>query len=383
MSYQISPRFKKYLEETSIFAGILIIVTSLIARSVLQSITLNKESNALEIFLVKVLSEYTNEFILGGFILIAVGLLTKSLTKRVSELWKTEISKELSNEITSASDRTRELVAYRTVDEVVASADVPAEALSKQLPNIYSKIYGDHCGNEESLLAAVQKKHSNFYDSKIPHRSDYHQTVTVKNHNTETIVWQEVCSYKLHTVALDPKYTPENKSPSDVIHLLRYVSVASVTELDSFHLEISVKHGNEGNSISIFDSRKSLLIDDNQVSIKPGFEEHINITQEGDELYLAFEQDIQLVDPWTHVEIKEHSIIRDDYMLSRRNEPTCRAKINISLPTNWKFELIMFGHPNDWTIHQYPPSTLSAWTNDWILPGITFYCKWNRPKDGT
>lgn len=105
----------------------------------------------------------------------------------------------------------------------------------------------------------------------------------------------------------------------------------------------------------------------------------MEISQQGDVLEINICKQHDITTEWTEIEIKETSTIKDDYFISRRNEPTCGAKITMNLPDDWGFELIRFGHPDDWTIHQHPTNTLSAWTKKWVLPGITFFCKWERP----
>lgn len=313
--------------------------------------------------------------LIGGLLIYfaATGIETFFQTK-ISPLVEAHVER-LSNELDKVGEDTKDLLSAKLLDGVV-NASSQSEIRSK-LRDFHAKAYGSHCGNDQGLYSAVESKLTKFYEADQPHRSDYNQTVTVVDNGNESIIWHEVCSYKIHAVSFDQQYGPVEKKT--ISHNVRYSSIVKVAELSfdgeapKYKLQISV------DDREIFNSATDLRLVKGTVQIKEGVE-GVVVNQSDSTLEISLDRNIQITRAWTDIQIKETSTIFDDYFISRRNEPTCGAKITMNLPDAWSFELIRFGHPEDWTIHQHPVNTLSAWTKGWVLPGITFFCKWQKPE---
>lgn len=322
-----------------------------------------------------------------GWVILISSIMTYFVASGIERFFREKISPmvnnhvaKLSNQLEESSNDTKELLSAKLLDNMVAAA--PREAIKNKLKDIHEKAYGPHCGHERGLYSALSEKLSPFLEAETPHRSDYHQTVTVRENGDNSIIWHEVCSYQIHTVCLEENQSyfdePEKEKKEAVTHTIRYVSIVKAAELtfdgDNAKYKLKISIDDE----TVFDSSTDLHLKEDKVKIKPGVE-GVKVEQNGNSFKITFEKEHQIEQPWTSVEIMETSTILDDYFISRRNEPTCGAKITMNLPDDWEFELIRFGHPDDWTIHQHPGNTLSAWTSKWLLPGITFFCKWQRP----
>ncbi len=365
----------------SMFAiGFILILIGILSDSihdlVVDTIGINKDSGIAE-FVDGKLGDAT----WLGAVLLFGGVVVYFFSSGVEGFFKNKISPiitghvdRLSEELNQVGDDTRNLLGARMLDSIVAAS--PPNEVKAKLRFIHEKAYGRHCGNDQGLYAAVEDKLSMFYDPEKPHRSDYHQTVTVVENSIDSITWHEVCSYKMHTVCL------ENKKEEDInpiAHVISFSSTIKVAELSLEGEKPKYKLSILVDEKTIFDSVSDLYLENGLVRVKDDID-GVVVEQRSDSLKIQIMKVHNIKKPWTEVEIKETSTIKDDYFISRRNEPTCGAKITMNLPDDWWFELISFGHPEDWTIHQHPANTLSAWTKSWLLPGITFFCKWERPK---
>ena len=315
-----------------------------------------------------------------GVIFLSGAVAVYFMSSGIENFFKNKISPivtdhvdRLSDELNQVSVDTKKLLGAKMLESVVAAS--PQSEVRSKLRYIHEKAYGAHCGSELGLYAAVEKKLSMFLDPEKPHRSDYHQTVTVVENSADSITWHEVCSYKIHTLCFE-----NNSDRSDPVEYpIMFSSTIKAAELsfdgDDPKYKLLIMVGED----KIFDSVQDLSLGVGGEVMVNGDIQGVSVDQYSDTLKIIIEKPYQIRKPWIEVEIKETSTIKDDYFISRRNEPTCGAKITMNLPDNWWFELISFGHPDDWTIHQHPTNTLSAFTKSWLLPGITFFCKWERP----
>ncbi len=319
--------------------------------------------------------EYGSILLLGGVSIYFISTGLEAFFKNnISPLLEVHVDK-LSNQLEAVAVGTNSLLSAKLLSNIISAS--PKELVKDHLKQAHEKAFGAHCGNEHGLYTAVEDKFLKFYKADQPHRSDYNQTVTVVENDERSIIWHEVCTYKIHTVAFGKDYT--NTKNTNVPYNLKFSSTVKVAELtfngDSPKYSLAIIF--EGNTI--FNSRSDLeLSAAGKVEAKKPIE-GLKIIHVGSTLSIELDRQYQLSKEWTNIEIKETSTILDDYFISRRNEPTCGANINMNLPDGWSFELISFGHPSDWNIQQHPMNTLSATTKKWLLPGITFFCKWQRP----
>lgn len=316
--------------------------------------------------------------IIGGFfIFFSASGIEGFIRKKVNPIVESHVS-TLRKELQKSNEDTKALVSARVIDSVISAT--PPNQIKERLKLLHEKAYGVHCGNNQGLYTAVNEKLSPFFEQDKPHRSDYHQTVTVQEVDNESIKWSEVCSYKIHTVSLD-KELANNTNDAPITHRVKYSTLAKVSDLsfeedneNSYMLELAI------DGIVIFNSTKHLTLESATV-IKVNDEiEGVKAEISNSIISIQIDREHKIASAWTSIEIKETSVIQDDYFISSRKEPTCGARITIVLPQNWSFELIKFGHPDDWTIHQHPSHTLSAWTKTWLMPGITFFCRWERQQ---
>ncbi len=311
---------------------------------------------------------------IGGFVIyfLATGI-EKFFEKRISPIIKDHVDR-LSNELSEVSSNTKDLLSARLLDGVIDTTS--RKVIRDKLQDLHSKAYGNHCASDKGLYYAVQEKMGPFYFTDKTHRSDYNQTVTIVDNDDGSITWHEVCGYKIHSVCFDQDYV--DVECKKISHHLRYGTLVKTDQISfegedtKYQLTISV------DDKEIFNTKNDLCINDGQVCVNVKVD-GVTIDQTKDNLKITLDRYIDITKAWTKVEIKESSIIYDEDFISRRHDPTCGAKININLPEYWTFESVVFGHPLDWEINQHPPHTLSASTQKWVLPGITFYCKWQKP----
>ncbi|WP_029654857.1 hypothetical protein [Marinobacter daepoensis] len=352
---------------------------------IVNDLGINKNSSLSEL-----IESYLGEAKWVGWTILLSSIIVYFIAASIEKFFHTKISPivtthvdRLSEELNEVGTNTRRLLSAKLLDNLISAS--PRDEIRSKLKLIHERAYGPHCAHELGLYSAVSEKLSPFLEPETPHRSDYHQTVTVMENGKDSIIWHEVCSYKIHTICLEPGYenneeedssTPE---PKCIKHNVKFSSIVKVAELSfdgdnpKYQLSISVDHE------EVFNSLKHLYLDGKTVKLKAEAD-GISVTHKGSTLEIRLNKEHTIDKPWTDIEIKETSTIYDDYFISSRNEPTCGAKITMNLPDNWSFELIRFGHSEDWTIHQHPTNTLSAWTTKWLMPGITFFCKWQRPE---
>mgnify|MGYP000001359462 CR=1 FL=1 len=336
----------------------------------------NKNTSGLSIFLSNQLPEfkwYGVIFLIGSIASYFISTGIESFIKdKISPLVATHVDR-LSTELENVSKSTNSLLSAKLLSNIIDAS--PQSLVQKHIKQVHEKAFGTHCGNSHGLYTAVENKFSKFYEESQPHRSDYNQTVTVVENSEDSIVWHEVCTYKIHTIS----FSEEGHDTGPVPYNLRFSSTVKVAELtfegkDPKYKLVILVEGDE-----IFNSERHLALSNGKVVTKEDIK-GLRINHTGKTLNIELDRDYPLTKEWTHIEIKETSTIYDDYFISRRNEPTCGANINMNLPDGWSFELISFGHPDDWTIHQHPMNTLSAITKKWLFPGITFFCKWQKPE---
>ena len=361
---------------TLVLVGILSFVIGSFSIEIHSFFVGGENTSGLSIFL----REELPEFKWYGVILLIGGFTSYFLSTGIESFFKGKISPilashvdRLSDELKTVSTNTNSLLSAKLLSNIIDAS--PEDLVKNHIKQAHEKAFGKHCGSNHGLYTAVENKFSSFYEESQPHRSDYNQTVTVVENSADSIVWHEVCTYKIHTISLSDKYGDESEVPYN----LRFSSTVKVAELTfdgndpKYKLVITVEES------EIFNSEVHLKLEQGKVVIKEDIE-GLKINHTGNTLNIELDRNYPLTKEWTHIEIKETSTIFDDYFISRRNEPTCGANINMNLPDGWSFELISFGHPNDWTIHQHPMNTLSAITKRWLFPGITFFCKWQRPE---
>lgn len=317
-----------------------------------------------------------------GGVIIGTSIISAFFASGIEAFFKNKISPEiqkhvdrLSTELNQSATNTNKLLNEKLLENIIGTSS--GELVRSQLKQIHRKAYGSHCGNDNGLYSAVNNKFSHFFEPEQPHRSDYNQTVTVIENDSDSIKWHEVCTYKIHTVAFDQDFDDVSERP--IQYPIKFASTVKAAELEfqgeepTYSLCITV------DDTTLFDSKTDLEVKNQKVVPKDGID-WLTVNQNGNTFEISIERVHDVSKAWTDIKIVETSTIYDDYLISRRNEPTCGANININLPTGWNFELISFGHPNDWTIHQHPTNTLAAVTKTWLLPGITFFCKWKRPS---
>ncbi|MEO9274487.1 hypothetical protein ABFY09_06475 [Marinomonas sp. 5E14-1] len=346
-----------------------------------NTLNINKASS-----IMSVLESSLDQLAIWGLLLILATFCINRISNRIKYFFKKEISPLIDNhtekvqqQLEASSENTKSLLNARVLDTVISAAS--SDEIKNKIRDIHCKAYGSHCESDHGLFPYVDQKISKFYNSEKPHRSDYHQTVTIQDNDDESITWHEVCSYKLHTIALDPNYGTKDPNLMSVAHTVRYSSALKVNDLsltldssssDSAKYNLEVRIDDE----VIFDSKEHLKIVGEKIVVDSI--DGVEIKQENGTLEISITHDFTITNAWTNIEIKETSTIFDDYFISSRKEPTCGAKITINLPSTWGFELVKFGQPEDWNIHQHPTNTLSAWTKSWVLPGITFFCRWKK-----
>lgn len=356
----------------------------------IQSLIVDDIGISKESILSKFIEEYLVETKWIGWTIVLSSIFVYFIASSIERFFQTKISPivtkhvdRLSEELNEVGSDTRRLLSAKLLDNLISAS--PRNEIRSKLKLIHERAYGPHCAHELGLYSAVSEKLSPFLEPETPHRSDYHQTVTVMENGKDSIIWHEVCSYKIHTICLEPGYqdneAEESQSPESkcIKHNVKFSSIVKVAELSfdgdnpKYQLSISVDHE------EVFNSLKHLYLDGKTVKLKDKTD-GVSVIHKGSTLDIRLNKEHTIDKPWTDIEIKETSTIYDDYFISSRNEPTCGAKITMNLPDNWSFELIRFGHSEDWTIHQHPTNTLSAWTTKWLMPGITFFCKWQRPE---
>lgn len=319
-----------------------------------------------------------------GIFLIAVTFSVEYLSSKLAEFFTKSVTpiidkhvEELSQSLETISATTRTMLSERLIESIVNSSD--QETVKKQLKNIHAKAYGEHCAADQGFYTAINQKYLPFLERNKPHRSEYQQTVTVVEHGPDSIKWHEVCTYKIHTIGHDLQYGATERE--GIKHKIKFSTTVEASKLtfdgdDPFY-SLILKVNDE----ILFDSKDHLVIGDTgAVEVKDNSMNWLEVSHIANSLTISISKNHEIREAWTNIEIIESSTITDDYFISRRNEPTYGANININLPDGWYFEHIAFGHPEDWNIHQHPVNTLSANTRTWLLPGITFFCKWKRPS---
>lgn len=384
---KIKQKLRANLQLTSFFlTGVALLIigsfSTEIHSLIVDDIGINKDST-----ISNLAKEHLSELKLFGWTIIISSIIVYFIASSIERFFKSKISPivtshvdQLSEELNNMGEETTRLLSAKLLDNIIEAS--PSNEIRAKLKSIHEKAYGSHCANELGLYSAVSEKLSPFLEPEKPHRSGYHQTVTVMDNGKDSIIWHEVCSYKIHTICLEPEHQAnkdDEEKQKSIKHNVKFSSIVKVAELSfdgedpKYHLSIWV------DKKEIFNSGKHLYLDKKTVKLKDQTE-GISVTHKGKTLEIEINKEHVIDKPWTDIEIKETSTIHDDYFISSRNEPTCGAKITMNLPDNWSFELIRFGDSEDWTIHQHPTNTLSAWTTKWLMPGITFFCKWERPE---
>ncbi|OZY86770.1 hypothetical protein CBP51_07095 [Cellvibrio mixtus] len=366
-----------YLNITSFITGIALIVISTVCSFLVKEIKNDNKESEIKSSIIDMIDSYADEGMISGFILIGFTLMSITVIKGAKKLWNDEISKELSDEINKAAKQTREVVAIATIDDLLNSKSVTSDLLKTKLPEIYQKAFGDHCADEDSLYKFTQKKLERFFSESEPIRTDYDQVVTVKEGDNKSIIWQEVTTYRIKISSLE-------KDSSEVIHPYKFGTSIKAAELSfegsdpKYLLQIKYTEDDWATEHTLFDSTKHLRTDKATGKVVIKDNEFATVLHQDETLTIEISKDINLTKKLTNFKTVEKSCIYDDYFLSKRRTPIYRSHITMILPDNWEFELIKFGHEEDWTIHQYPPNVLKARTEQWVMPGIAFYCKWKH-----
>lgn len=310
-------------------------------------------------------------FFIGGLALYAARVFIDRFWKKYIRPAMDEHVSELSGALEKMRNDTYDLLSAAKLEQIVSRSS--PEELKNQLRPIYSRVYGSHCESDRGLFAAVERTVGPYFDPKKPHRSDYQQTITIEDNADGTITWHEVTSYKLHTVSKDEDYSTIDEDDPGVPYTVTYGTGAKFPIANgkiALHLKVKV------NDDIIFDSNEKLKIDEKNQIVVVGDNNGLTAEWAGDNLKIRVVRNITIDSKWVTVEIQESSRILDNYFVSRRNEPTCGAKINMRLPSGWAFDHIAFGDPDVWSIHQHPPNVLSASTSHWVLPGLMCAVMW-------
>lgn len=333
-----------------------------------------------------VILDRTKELPYIGFFVLLVFFIVEYLSNKLENFFTKTITpivdshvENLTKNLDNISNTTKTMLSERLLENIVSSSN--PQSIRDQLKNIHARAYGEHCAMEQGFYTSINQKYLPFLERKKPHRSEYQQTVTVVENDAYSIKWHEVCTYKIHTIGYDTQYGEVEEEGID--HRIKFSTMVEVSKLTlngdnpSYSLKLNI------DDETLFDAKDHLVVSKNgvvEVKNTDSDMEWLEVKHTGNSLEIGINKPHKINKAWTKIEIIESSTITDDYFISRRNEPTYGANININLPDGWYFENINFGHPEDWNIHQHPVNTLSAHTRTWLLPGITFFCKWKRPK---
>lgn len=283
----------------------------------------------------------------------------------------------LNEKLAKSHSRVHKLVGAGKITTVIEQAD-PSD-VQNHLRLMHAKAFGSHCDSDQSLYHASTEKLYNHLDPKVPHRSGYSQLINVTENPDSTISWCEICSYKLHTIHFDPALGG-NIDNEEIQYPFHYGSQIRVDDRcyeegrsQNFELEIKI------NDEVIFDAQKEIVVDNGEMKLRRPID-GVVLRNSKNTVNIDIDRLIPIQSAWTKIEIKETSTVLDNYLISSRRDPTFGFNLNITLPQGWDFEMLKFDDKNDWTINTHPENVMSAKTEKWILPGITYFVQWRKPN---
>lgn len=315
----------------------------------------------------------------AGIGLIALGIIFTIISTLFKEFWAgyiepflTDHINQLERELRKTRDATRTMLASHQLESAITQS-TPQTAKSS-FSSIYKKAFGNHCGSDGGLYKAIDKEIHPFLNPKTPHRSNHNSFVDITEKGG-AFVWNEVATYRLHTIAFDRDIMHDDVITSPISYPLEYGTELKIRDedLDEYSLKITVAGTVILDSITHFTRNDAGLF----VSSDPD----VLIKYERDNLKINLSKNIEINEAWTDVEIEEktRSPYEDDMLVGMRQHPTCGSTIHMRLPVGWQFEEINMSNNADWKVtHPGGKNALSANNPNWIMPGILYVCRWRK-----
>ncbi len=272
-----------------------------------------------------------------------------------------------------------------------ALAKSSQQQIKDQLPSMMSSAFGDHCLHPSSLYMELQRKLIPFLSPGVPHQSNFTQTINVRSFDRESIIWEEECGYRVHSIAHHVPVNgasfagPPSPSVASIPFAIPYATRSIIGDIDSneaFHERFSLLI-NVGQKV-LFDSSKDLTYCPDSKKIR--CVERVNFVVSNVSngvLEISVNPKVELREEWTKIGISERNIIKDNSFTFRKTVPVYGVMVNVQLPSDWEFEERNFDNEDEWDTSGSKAWQLYADRKDkWVLPGMYLSCRWRRPEEG-
>tara|TARA_Y100000588_G_C14206388_1_gene904856 strand:+ start:721 stop:1830 length:1110 start_codon:yes stop_codon:yes gene_type:complete len=299
----------------------------------------------------------------------------KSLEEHISSVQK-QATDRFANEFEEAS----RVLKSRNLIETMENTE--SEILKACMPEIQSKIYGDHTKSDHSLTAAVEKHLGRYFTSKAPHRSTYRKMINILPKEDGSFRWDEVSSYKIHSIAHDKDY-PDNgftgpEAPN--LYPIHYRSSGLLPSIDSDLSSLVLKIKIDGKEL--IDSRNLIIPNDQDTFELEQNGYNMKIKREKRNILISFDYDIPINKAWTDVEIVEQSISSDTSITLHSICPTCKMDISVTVPDSYEIGEYALSNKDRWEVTDDPYYRLVVRNDGWVFPGLAAHISW-RKRDST
>lgn len=311
----------------------------------------------------------------------------------MKSLWQTTVSPVFANMQTSLQthidtvqdsankefaenfEEASQLLRHNHIREVVQKA---TSAELKEVRSEYrAQLYGMHTKSELGLSAAIDSILGKYLDPKEPHRSSYSKMINVIETPEGSFRWDEVSSYKIHSICHDKDYRQASEvgPQAPIKHPIRYRSTCELIPggqgLAQHKLKIKVS------GEVIFDSERDLVDESDELATyeENGCTAKFEIVDGG--IVVDFYKEILLSDAWTTVEIFESSISSDQNLTVGMSIPVCKAEISITLPQGYEFTNSAFSI-GKWEKTMELDYALVARNDGWVFPGLVASIDWKK-----
>lgn len=299
----------------------------------------------------------------------------ESLEQHISHV-QNKATERFANEFEEAS---KALKSRHLID---TANHTPPDVLKDCLPELYSKIYGDHSKSDHSLRSAVEKYIGSYFTSKTPHRSNYRKMISIIPNEDGSFRWDEVSSYKIHSIAHDKDY-PNNgftgpEAPNRYPIHYRSSGLLPSEESDLSSLVLKIKIDGE----ELIDSRNFVIPNSDKFEIKQNGYTY-SIKRINRQIFVSFDYDIPINKAWTDVEIVEQSISSDTSITLHSICPTCKMDISVTVPDNYEIGEYTVSNSERWEITDDPYYRIVLRNSDWVFPGIAAHISWRKKENFT
>lgn len=315
-------------------------------------------------------------FLLGTFL---VGSALSFLGRRLKSVWNGTLKKAVNDEVEAFKASLSFSLDLQKMKECIDT--ISTDEVKNSVPQVYSRIYGKHCLRENSLRHFIQERIDAYYHEKKPHRSSYTRNVKLVElmGKDDFFLWDEVCSYKVHSVFHDNNYEHDARldKGEETTFLVEYFARTNVgvinclKDLNPYCIRI-LFDGKE-----VFNSSAKISYDDGKIqSLDDDFK--VLYFPETKEIEFRYKKIFPIEKSMTDVEIHEKSLISkdDNHYSVRSSSPVCGAELQFSIPLGWELSDSWITDEDSWRRIKNESTMVYAKTDEWLLPGMLFYCTW-------